>query len=241
MPPRPSAPPKPLKPSRPSARASTALMNTLVASGARSLKKTEKAVLFNQGERADAIYYIVRGKITSSVISRQGKEGTIALFAAGDFVGEACLTSQPLYLDSATAATDCDLLTLSSAEMRVVLRNHRSAAEYFTNFLLQRTLDVQAELIDHLFNSTEKRLARVLLLLANFGEEGKLQPIASVTQELLAQRVGTTRGRISYFMNKFRRLGLIDYNGTIKVHSGLLNVVLQDTRLKQEGSDSPSL
>jgi CRP-like cAMP-binding protein len=123
---------------------------------------------------------------------------------------------------------------MNSAQMRALLHKKRAASLYFTNFLLQRTLDVQADLVDHLFNSSEKRLARVLLLLANFGHEGRLEPITNVTHDMLAQRVGTTRARVSFFMNKFRRLGLTDYNGTIKVHSGLLNVVLYDSRLAPE-------
>lgn len=211
-----------------------ALIKTLVAGGARAIIKRAKSVVFVQGERADSIFFIVRGRVETTVVSRQGKEGAIALCKKGDFVGETSLTQLPLYLDSATAVTDCDLLVLSSAQMREILHKKRAAATYFTNFLLQRTLDVQADLIDHLFNSSEKRLARVLLLLANFGHEGRLEPITHVTHDMLAQRVGTTRARVSFFMNKFRRLGLIEYNGRIKVHSGLLNVVLHDSRLTPE-------
>lgn len=220
------------KPERPLTPA--ALIKTLIAGGARSLIKRAKAAVFVQGQPADSIYFVVRGRVETTVVSRQGKEGAIALCTKGDFVGEACLTPLPLYLDSASAVTDCELLVLSSAQMRAVLHKKRGAAVYFTNFLLQRTLDVQADLIDHLFNSSEKRLARVLLLLANFGREGRLEPITHVTHDMLAQRVGTTRARVSFFMNKFRRLGLIEYIGTIKVHSGLLNVVLHDSRLVPE-------
>jgi CRP/FNR family cyclic AMP-dependent transcriptional regulator len=216
---------------REKALTSAALVKTLVAGGARTLRKSAKSVVFVQGQRSDSIYYIVQGRVTTTVLSQQGKEGTIALYTKGDFVGEASLTKQPLYLDSATAVTDCELLVLTNDQMRNVLRTKEPAALYFTNFLLQRTLDVQADLVDHLFNSSEKRLARVLLLLANFGHEGRLELITNVTHDMLAQRVGTTRARVSFFMNKFRRLGLIEYNGTIKVHSGLLNVVLHDARL----------
>jgi CRP/FNR family transcriptional regulator, cyclic AMP receptor protein len=220
------------KPERPLTQA--ALIKALIAGGARSVIKRAKAVVFVQGEPADSIYFIVRGRVETTVVSRQGKEGAIALCTKGDFVGEASLTPLPLYLDSASAVTDCELLVMSSAQMRALLHKKRAASLYFTNFLLQRTLDVQADLVDHLFNSSEKRLARVLLLLANFGHEGRLEPITNVTHDMLAQRVGTTRARVSFFMNKFRRLGLIDYNGTIKVHSGLLNVVLYDSRLVPE-------
>jgi CRP/FNR family cyclic AMP-dependent transcriptional regulator len=198
------------------------------------MRKRPKAILFAQGERSEFIYYIVQGRVESSVLSPHGKEGTIAVLNKGDFVGEASLTRQPLYLDTAAAVTECDLLVLDSEQMRLVYEENERVAAYFTSFLLQRTLDVQADLIDHLFNSSEKRLARVLLLLANFGHEGRLEPITNVTHDMLAQRVGTTRARISYFMNKFRRLGLIEYNGEIRVHSGLLNVVLHDARLSTE-------
>jgi CRP-like cAMP-binding protein len=209
----------------------------LKAGGARSLRVHGKSVVFEQGQRADSIYYIASGRIETTVISLQGKVGTIALYSKGDFVGETSLTEQPLYLDTATAVTDAELLVLTSDQMHGVLNQERRVAAYFTNFLLERTLDVQADLVDHLFNSSEKRLARVLLLLANFGRSGRLEPITNVTHDMLAQRVGTTRARVSYFMNKFRRLGLIDYNGSIKVHSGLLNVVLYDARLAADAQD----
>jgi CRP/FNR family cyclic AMP-dependent transcriptional regulator len=210
------------------------LTKLLLAGGARRVWKRANSLLFAQGERSESIYFIVSGRVESSVLSPQGKEGTIALFAKGDFVGEASLTQQPLYLDSATTVTESDLLVLDSEQMRALHQENERVAVYFTNFLLNRTLDVQADLIDHLFNSSEKRLARVLLLLANFGNEGRLEPITNVTHDMLAQRVGTTRARISYFMNKFRRLGLIEYNGEIIVHSGLLNVVVHDARLTTE-------
>lgn len=221
------------KPTKAASLTPAALVKILVTAGARHVHKRAKAVLFSQGDRSDAIYYIVHGRVERTVISEQGKEGTIAICAKGDFVGEASLTQQPVYLDCAVAVSDCDLLALHSHEMRAVLAKNGRASTYFTNFLLQRTLDVQADLIDHLFNSSEKRLARVLLLLANFGHEGRLEPITNVTHEMLAQRVGTTRARISFFMNKFRRLGLIEYNGEIRVHSGLLNVVLHNSRLAE--------
>jgi CRP-like cAMP-binding protein len=222
------------KPSRATLPTVATLAKLLLAAGAQRIRKRPKSLLFAQGERSDTIYFIISGRVESSVVSPQGKEGTIALFAKGDFVGEASLTQQPVYLDSATAVTECDLLVLDSEHMRGLHQRSARVAVYFTDFLLKRTLDVQADLIDHLFNSSEKRLARVLLLLANFGKEGRLEPITNVTHDMLAQRVGTTRSRISYFMNKFRRLGLIEYNGEIRVHSGLLNVVLHDARLATE-------
>jgi CRP/FNR family cyclic AMP-dependent transcriptional regulator len=204
----------------------------LEEAGAIHCRKAPKESLFAQGSASDNIYFINRGKVQITVVSKQGREGIIALLTEGDFAGEISLTPQPLYLDSGTAITDCDILKVSSKLMLQILETSRLLAEYFTRFLLERTMDVQAELVDHLFNSSEKRLARVLLLLANFGQTGKLEPIAHITQEMLADRVGTTRARISFFMNKFRRLGLIDYNGSINVHSGLLNVVLYDDRIK---------
>jgi len=225
--------PKPIKGAVPSHEEIAAILE---AAGAQRRGYRAKTNLFSQGSASDTIYYITSGKVQITVVSKQGKEGTIALLSKGDFVGEGCLTLQPLYLDSAVTTEDCEILTLAAKKMRTELHHNTVLAEYFTNFLLKRTLDVQADLVDHLFNSSEKRLARILLLLANFGHTGKLEPIPNVTQELLAQRVGTTRARISFFMNKFRRLGLIEYNGKIKVHSGLLNVVLNDSRLTPQGT-----
>jgi len=157
----------------------------------------------------------------------------IGLIPEGGFVGEACLTEQQFYLDTATAFSDCIVLGISAKRMNALLKKNPHLSAYFTHYLLRHSLDVQADLVDHLFNSSEKRLARILLQLANFGASGKLQEIPHMTQELLAERVGTTRARISFFMNKFRRLGLIEYNGAIKVHSGLLNVILHDSRLTE--------
>jgi CRP-like cAMP-binding protein len=213
----------------------------LVAGGARNLRKPAKSVVYVQGHCADAIYYIVEGSCETTVLSPQGKEGTIALHTNGDFVGEACLTRQPYRLDCATAVTACTLLVLEPEQMRAVLGKKRRAAGYFTNFLLRRRLEVQADLVDHLFNSSEKRLARLLLLLAKFGDEKGLQPIENVTQDMLAQRVGTTRARVSSFMNKFRRLGLIDYNGSITVYPALLDVVLHTSHGGPDDERAPSL
>jgi CRP-like cAMP-binding protein len=208
---------------------------SLLAADATPVRYRANAGLFRQGDSAAWVYYIVEGKVHVSVTSKQGKEGVIALpLGAGDFVGESSLTDQPLYLTSAATVTPAEIIKISRESMRDALKADVLLAEAFTAFLLQHSMDVEAELVDHLFNSSEKRLARTLLLLANFGDEGRLQPIKGVSQELLAQRVGTTRGRISFFMNKFRRLGLIDYNGAIHVRGGLLAVVLHDARLKRD-------
>lgn len=206
----------------------------LLAAGAETINAPAKKTLFLQGERADALYFVHQGKVRNTVLSKQGREGTIALLTAGDFVGESSLASQPVYLHSAIAHTACEILKLDGEKMWEAMRASIPLAEYFMTFLLQRTIDAQADLVDHLFNSSEKRLARALLLLANFGHGGRLEPITGITQEILAERVGTTRSRISFFMNKFRRLGLIEYNGKIQVHSGLLNVVLHDPRIQGE-------
>lgn len=211
-----------------------ALGKILIAGGAKEVFRSRNEFLFRQSDPAVVIYYILSGTVESTVVSKQGKEGTIAQYGRGDFVGEASLSPQPVHLDSAVAKSDCALLYFGTDGMRAVLKANESVAAYFTKFLLQRTLDVQADLIDHLFNSSEKRLARILLLLANFGENGQMHPIANVTHEMLAQRVGTTRARISFFMNKFRRLGLISYNGEIHANGGLMSVVLHDSRLAQD-------
>ena len=206
-------------------------LGRIEAGGGKRLTIKAKSRLFSQGEAADTLYYLVSGQVHITVLSKQGKEGMIGQLSAGDFVGEASLTAQPLYLDTAECREACEVIKLSPKDMQIFLAREPRLNEYFTSFLLRRTIDVQADLVDHLFNSSEKRLARVLLLLANFRNTGQLETIPHMTQELLAERVGTTRARISFFMNKFRRLGLIEYNGHIKVHSGLLNVVLNDSRL----------
>ena len=201
-----------------------------------------KAVLFRQGDPADAIYYIVSGKVQITAVSKQGKEGVIALLGNGDFVGEGGLAGQSVYQAWATTAAISDVVKIPRHVMSQMIRENPQFAKRFTSFLLLRTLQIEGELIDHLFNSSEKRLARLLLLLANFGKAGKLEPIANISQELLAQRVGTTRSRISFFMNKFRRLGLIDYNGVITVNMKLINVIVDEQAtgiLKAELMQSP--
>jgi CRP/FNR family transcriptional regulator, cyclic AMP receptor protein len=186
-------------------------------------------VIFSQGDAADSVFYIVRGKIKIAVTSEHGKEAVVALIGERDFFGEGCLIAQPLRLATATSMTDARVMRVEKAEMIRVLHAEPAFAEVFTAHLLTRNSRVEADLVDHLFNSSEKRLARTLLLLANFGKEGRPEPITTkITQKMLAEMVGTTQPRVSFFMNRFRKLGLIDYNGDIKVHSSLLNVVLHD-------------
>ncbi len=204
------------------------------ATGALRQSLTAKTQLYGQGQAADTIFYIVEGKVQVTVVSKQGRGGMIGLLSEGGFVGESSLTPQVNHLDTATAFSDCVVLKISAKRMQDALKKSPALSEFFMHFLLGHSIEVQADLVDHLFNSSEKRLARVLLMLANFSNSGKLETIPHITQELLAERVGTTRARISAFMNKFRRLGLIEYNGEIKVHSGLLNVLLHDSRLTEK-------
>jgi CRP/FNR family transcriptional regulator, cyclic AMP receptor protein len=188
------------------------------------------ATIFSQGDHADAVFYVQKGKVKLAVVSKQGKEATVAVLGSGEFVGEDCIaTTHPLRLVTATALADCVLLKIGKKEMMRVLGEEHGFSEVFVSFLLARNARIQEDLIDQLFNSSEKRLARVLLLLAQFGKEGKPEiVIPKISQESLAEMVGTTRSRVSFFMNRFRKLGFIEYDGAIKVHSSLLNVVLHD-------------
>jgi CRP/FNR family transcriptional regulator, cyclic AMP receptor protein len=189
----------------------------------------EEQVIFSQGKAADSIFYISKGKVKLTVLSEQGKEAVVAILGAGDFCGEGCLAGQLLRMATAVAMTECSITSLDKAAMIRVLHDEPEFSEKFMSHLLTRNIRVEADLVDQLFNSSEKRLARMLLILANFGKEGKPEPvIAKVSQEMLAEMIGTTRSRVSFFMNKFRKLGLIDYNGHLEVHSSLLNVVLHD-------------
>ena len=175
------------------------------------------------------MFYIQKGKVKLTVISEQDKEAVVAVLGPGEFCGEGCLTGQRLRLATATAMTDCEIMRLEKATMIRVLHEEPAFSEMFVSHLLARTIRVEADLVDQLFNSSEKRLARALLLLANFGKDGRPEPIiAKVSQETLAEMIGTTRSRVSFFMNKFRKLGLIDYNGQIEIHTSLLNVVLHE-------------
>lgn len=186
--------------------------------------------VFSQGDEAHSVFYIQKGKIKIGVLSAQGKEATVAILGAGDFLGEDCIaSSHPLRLLTATAMSDCVLTKIEKGEMVKALGQQHAFSDVFVTFLLARNARIQEDLIDQLFNSSEKRLARVLLLLAQFGKDGQPEiVIPKISQEALAEMVGTTRSRISFFMNRFRKLGFIEYDGAIKVNSGLLNVVLHD-------------
>ena len=187
------------------------------------------SVIFHQAGPADAVFYVRKGRIKISVESKQGKEAVVALVGADEFFGEGCLIGQPLRLATATAMVDSEVLRVGKAEMVRVMHAEPAFAEMFVAHLLTRNSKVEEDLVDQLFNSSEKRLARTLLLLANFGKEGGPQPITTkISQETLAEIIGTTRPRVSHFMNKFRKLGFIEYNGHLQVHSSLLSVVLRD-------------
>jgi CRP/FNR family transcriptional regulator, cyclic AMP receptor protein len=186
-------------------------------------------IIYRQAAAADAVFYVQKGKIKITVRSEQGKEAVIALLGAGEFFGEGCLIGQPLRLASAAAMAESEVMRVGKAEMIRVLHDEPLFGELFMAHLLTRNSRVEEDLVDQLFNSSEKRLARTLLLLANFGKEGGPQPITTpISQETLAEIIGTTRPRVSHFMNKFRKLGFIDYNGHLEVHSSLLSVVLRD-------------
>lgn len=201
------------------------LLNTLTH-GRSSHKYAPEETIFLQGEPADAVYYISEGQIRLRVVSEQGRERTIASLGAGDFFGEKCLTGQPLHMASAVASSEVRLIRVQKSAMVKMLREDKAFAALFTEFLLSRNVRIEEDLIDQLFNSSEKRLARLLIQLANLGKDGKMEPIPRISQELLAAQVGTTRSRVNHFMNKFRERGLIEYNGDLKVHSALINVVL---------------
>jgi CRP-like cAMP-binding protein len=198
--------------------------------GGRTISNYRKnQIIYTQGEAADSVFYVQSGKVKKTVVSERGKEAVVALLATGDFFGEGCLTGEALRLATVSAMTECVIVRLSKTDITRVIHEEPAFAELFIKHLLARTLRVEEDLIDQLFNSSEKRLARTLLLLANFGKEGRPEPIiAKISQETLAEMIGTTRARVSFFMNKFRQLGLIDYNGHIEVHRSLLNVVLHD-------------
>jgi CRP/FNR family transcriptional regulator, cyclic AMP receptor protein len=185
--------------------------------------------IFTQGEAADAVFYIQEGQVKLTVVSEQGKEAVIALLDAQAFFGEGCLAGQPRHMATATALTACTLMRIEKAAMLRVLQAEPAFSALFMTYLLARNSRIEADLIDQLFNSSEKRLARVLLLLAHFGKEGQEElVIPKISQETLAEMIGTTRSRVSFFLNKFRKLGFIDYNGALRVHSSLLNILLYD-------------
>jgi CRP/FNR family cyclic AMP-dependent transcriptional regulator len=202
---------------------------TKVGRGKTSLKSPKKQIFYSQGDVAEAVFYIQGGKVKLSVVSQQGKEAVVAILEQGSFFGESCLAGQIVRTATATALEDSSIVRIDKDAMMRVLHEEPTFAELFMSYLLAHTIRIQEDLVDQLFNSSEKRLARILLLLAHFGKEGKPEPvIAKVSQEMLAEMIGTTRSRVSFFMNKFRKLGFIDYNGGLYVHSSLLNIVLHD-------------
>ena len=192
-----------------------------------SYRKNQR--IFSQGESADSVFYILKGEVKISVLSAQGREAVVALLGKDEFCGEGCLAGQNLRIATAVAINDCEIMRIEKEALIRTLNKEPAFSQMFVAHLLLRTIRVEEDLVDQLFNSSEKRLARALLLLANFGKEGRPEPIITkVSQELLAEMIGTTRSRVSFFMNKFRKMGFISYNGKIEVHSSLLSVVLND-------------
>ena len=213
-----------------------AFLNTV--GGGRTIKSYRKnEIVFSQGDPADAVFYLQEGRVKVCVTSDLGKEAVVALHRKADFFGEGCLTGQPLRLATVTTMTECAIMRLDKEAIVRVLHDEPKFSELFIAYILARNARVEEDLVDQLFNSSEKRLARVLLLMANFGKEGKPEKvIAKISQETLAEIVGTTRSRVSTFMNKFRNLGFIKYNGDLEVHNSLLNVILHDKpELRQHG------
>jgi CRP-like cAMP-binding protein len=200
-----------------------------VGEGKTITKYRRGKVVFAQGEPADAVFYIQKGRVKLTVFSEQGKEAVIAILGPGHFFGEGCLNGHALRIATTTAMDDCMVTRITKASMIATMHSEPNFSELFMAYLLERNGRIEEDLIDQLFNSSEKRLARLLLLLANFGKEGRPEPIVGkISQETLAEMIGTTRARVSFFMNKFRKLGFIEYNGNLKVHNSLLNMVLYD-------------
>ena len=197
--------------------------------GRTILEYRQKQTLFSQGDPADAVLYILKGKIKLTVLSRHGKEAVIAMLGPDDFFGEGCLAGQPLRMATATATTDGSIMTLEKKAIIRLLHEQPTFSELFMSYVLSRNIRIEEDLVDQLFNSSEKRLARTLLLLAHVGKDGEADVVVPrISQESLAEIIGTTRGRVSFFMNRFRQLGLIEYNGELRLHSALLNIVLHD-------------
>jgi CRP-like cAMP-binding protein len=202
---------------------------TTIGEGRKIVTVPKKQVIYVQGAACDAVFYIQEGKVRLTVLSKSGKEATIGILNPGDFFGEGGLAGQSLRMGSATALTDCELMRIEKKAMMEALHREHNMSDMFVAYLLGRNIRYEADLVDQLFNSSEKRLARVLLLLAHFGKEGMPEAvIPKISQETLAEMVGTTRSRVSFFMNRFRKLGFIQYNGKLEVHSSLLNVILHD-------------
>jgi CRP/FNR family cyclic AMP-dependent transcriptional regulator len=210
--------------------------------GRRIVQFKPKQVFFSQGNTADSIFYLQKGRAKLTVVSKNGKEATITLLSIGDFVGEESLAGVVgPRLTTATAITACTALKIEREEMIRVMHEEHTFSDLFVKFLLARSMRTQADLIDQLFNSSEKRLARVLLLMAEFGKPGEPETlIPTITQETLAEMIGTTRSRVSFFMNRFRKLGFIEYNGRIRVHKSLLNVILHD-QLPKQNAEKPRI
>jgi CRP/FNR family cyclic AMP-dependent transcriptional regulator len=202
----------------------------IIGEGRNVVAFSQKQTIFAQGDAADAVFYLQEGRVRLTVVSQIGKEATLGILNQGDFFGEGCLAGQPLRIGSATAMTDCELMQIDKKAMMLALHQEPTLSDLFTAYLLGRNIRYEADLVDQLFNSSEKRLARTLLLLAHFGKEGAPQTVVpKISQETLAEMVGTTRSRVSFFMNRFRRLGFIDYGESgLQVHSSLLSVVLHD-------------
>jgi CRP/FNR family transcriptional regulator, cyclic AMP receptor protein len=200
-----------------------------IGRGRRILEFRKKWPIFTQGEPANAVFYLQKGRVKLTVVSARGKEATIGMLAAGDFFGEGCIADQPLRMTTASTMTDCTVVRIEKKAMMQVLHQQRTFSDLFVAYLVSRNIRFEADLVDQLFNSSEKRLARILLLLARFGKEGKPEALVpKISQETLAEMVGTTRSRVSFFMNRFRKLGFVQYNGGLYVHSSLLNIILHD-------------
>jgi CRP/FNR family transcriptional regulator, cyclic AMP receptor protein len=200
-----------------------------VGKGKTVSKYRKDQIVFSQGQVADAVFYIQQGKVKLTVVSEQGKEAVVAILEPGQFFGEGCLNGHPLRMATTRALEECVITRLEKATMIATIHSESEFSELFMSYLLSRNSRIEEDLIDQLFNSSEKRLARLLLLLANFGKEGRPEPIVgNFSQETLAEMIGTTRSRVSFFMNRFRKLGFIEYNGKLEVHNSLLNVVLHD-------------
>jgi CRP/FNR family transcriptional regulator, cyclic AMP receptor protein len=200
-----------------------------IGEGRKFVLFPKKRTIFTQGDTADAVFYVQTGKVRLTVVSKAGKEATIGILGDGDFFGEGSLAGQALRMGSATAMTDCAVLRIEKKAMVKALHREHEVSDMFVAYLLARNIRYEEDLVDQLFNSSEKRLARILLLLAHFGKEGIPQVVVpKISQELLAEMIGTTRSRVSFFMNRFRKLGFIHYNGGLQVHSSLLHVVLHD-------------
>ena len=200
-----------------------------VGNGKTTLTCPKKRILFSQGDAADAVFYIQTGQVRLNVLSSQGKEAIVAILEPGAFFGEGCLAGQLVCMATAAATERSTLVRIDKQAMIRVLHDEPTFSELFLAYILNRNIRIQEDLVDQLFNSSEKRLARILLLLAHFGKEGKPEPVVpKVSQETLAEMIGTTRSRVSFFMNKFRKLGFVHYNGGLHVHSSLLNIVLHD-------------